>query len=147
MADEEVVEGQETEARNDINNRFTKLSQKIDEEAKARAKAEERLLKQEDEKNSIAKERDFYKNFNPLLKKYPDAADLQDQILERAQKGYDIEEATIAALAKVGKFNPKFSAEVQVGGSSTNLPSTGQAKTVGEMNQDERRLKLKELLG
>lgn len=133
----------ESKPRDDSQSRIKQVLQKASEEAEARKKAEA-------EREEFRKEADFYKSFNPLTTKYQGAADLQDKIKEKVMQGYDIEDATVAVLNREGKLNPKsepVEREVVVGGSSTNLPTTGKAKSVSEMSQSERWAELKKTIG
>ncbi len=87
-----------------VRNRFQQLandkrdlSQKLEVEAKAKTEAEAKLA-------SFEKETNFYKTFNTLSAKYPEAVNFQDKILEKVNQGYDQEDATVAVLNKEGKL-------------------------------------------
>lgn len=115
-------------------------------DAKAAALAAEEATRQKAEK-----ERDFYKGFNTVASKYPGASDYQDQILEKVNAGYDAEDATIAILAKEGKYTPAPEPakprENPAGGSASNtIKATGE-KPIADMTQAERREELEKNLG
>ena len=121
------------------------LSDKLRVEGEARVKAEE-------EASIAKKEAEFFKNFNPLIGKYPGASEYQDQVQERFMKGYDMEEATLAVLAKEGKYTPPAPVEPEVvpespaGGSAVNaIPGSGD-KSLEELTPDEKQAKLEEAL-
>ncbi len=128
-----------------IKNRFEQLSEKVILTSKERdelAKAKETL---EGEKNSLAKERDFYKDFSVNVSKYPSASEHQDQILEKVRAGYSTEDAMVAVLAKEGKLNMSsnqvqqpFNQPIgQVEGGSAPTAMSG-AKAIQDMTPDEK---------
>src|SRR3990167_6391349 len=92
-----------TERKLEVKNRYQKLSEKVKLEAQGKADAETRFKSEEEARLRAEKERDFFKNFSQVSSKHPEAAQYQDQILERVNKGYDMEEAAVAVLAKEGK--------------------------------------------
>ena len=127
----------------DLSEKVKLTSQERDELAKA--KEEETRLRTEAEK-----ERDFFKNFNPLVAKYPGASDFQDKIKEKVMVGYDVEDATVAILAKEGKLviptptePPK---ENPAGGSAVNTLSPQGNKPLNEMTREERKSALEEAI-
>lgn len=141
MAEEIITNASEGDPRKDAISRISQLSEKIGVEAEARKKAEEAVLLQAKEKDSLLKERDFYKNFNPLTSKYQNAAEFQDKIREKVLQGYDVEDATVAVLSREGKLNasPKIEREAVTGGSATTNVSSGGQKGLNEMNVEEKR--------
>lgn len=129
-----------------VKNRFEQLSEKVkvtsqerDAEAEARKKAEE-------EKASIEKDRDFYKNFSTLSSKYPAAAEYQETIREKVNAGYTEEDAVLAVLAKEGKLagtpNPPQHTETPEGGSAPTI-QVGE-KSIADMTLEEKRAALEE---
>lgn len=149
MADELDLElDDEQENINKVEKRIKSLSDKVkltSEERDELAKAKETL---EQEKSSISKERDFYKGFNAISTKYQGASEYQDKILEKVNAGYDVEDATIAILAKEGKFTPqqpKIETEKVAGGSANTSFKGDDEKTPDKMSQDERLSELKKL--
>lgn len=116
------------------------LAQEKDAEAKARAEAEAKALEAE-------KKVEFYKNFNQITSKYPEATNFQDQILERVSKGLDMEEATLGLLAKEGKLQapppPQGEPLRPEGGSAIN--SLQGPKETSDMNENEMLDSLREL--
>lgn len=119
------------------------LSDKLKAEAEARQKAEEKAAKAE-------KEASFFKNFNPLISKYQNASEFQDQIKERVMKGYDMEEATLAVLAKEGKYTPPPAPEPPkenpAGGSADNALPPAEEKPLTELSREEKKSKLEEVI-
>lgn len=153
MAEEEVIEGEQTaieaagNPREDVKSRINQLSQKLSEKSKAEEAAKAEAL-------ATARERDFYKNINPLLKEFPDAAEFQDEIKEKVNKGYDVKDATIAVLHGKSKLNAptkQVEREMVAGGSATTNVQAGAGKSIEDLvkggAQSDRRAKLKELLG
>lgn len=107
------------------------LSQKLEAEAKAKAEAETKRLEAE-------KKLEFYKGFNTISSKYPEAANYQEQILDRHSKGIDLEEATLGILAKEGKLQATKTEEVHPEGGSAINPEVVKDPsnlTVGESLQ------------
>lgn len=128
--------------------RIRSLSEKYESSEKEKAdiaKAKEEL---ELARAKAEKERDFYKGFTNISTKYQGANEYQDKIWEKVQGGYDVEDATIAILAKEGKYTPQIPVperESAIGGSApTNLVGSGQ-KGPEEMSQTERLSALQEM--
>ena len=129
--------------------------QRVDKALSEKAKAEEErdktlkaLEKQKAETEALKKDIEFNKNFNTVSSKYQGASEYQDKIKELTNKGYDLEDATVAVLNKEGKFNPTQAPvpkESPAGGSSATQVTKG-SKSVSEMTQDERRELLKNSL-
>lgn len=149
MADENLIDSIDTDLQeesqqvNKIEQRIKNLSEKVkltSEERDELARAKQSL---EQEKQALSKEVEFFKNFNPLVTKYQEAANYQDKIREKVIAGYDVEDATISILAKEGKltgFTPK--AESPAGGSAPNAITGGVEKTISEMSREEMRAAL-----
>ena len=133
-------ENPQEEHVNKVEQRIKNLSEKVKLTAEERdelARAKDELEK---EKASLSKEIEFFKNFNPLVTKYSEAANYQDQIRQKVLSGYDVEDATISVLAKEGKFTasaPRM--DSPAGGSATNAIKSGGEKPISEMNKDELR--------
>lgn len=148
MADEFDLDldlDQEQDRVNKVEQRIKTLSEKVKMTSQERdelAKAKESL---EAEKANISKEVEFYKNFNTLTTKYQGASEYQDKIREKVMAGYDVEDATVAILAKEGKLNqsaPNLPKDFPAGGSATNTIKGEGDKPLGEMTQDEKRAAL-----
>ncbi len=117
------------------------LSQEKEELTKQKAEAEGKV-------NQLEKEKEFFKTFSQLSSKHPEASNYQDQILERVNKGYDPEEATLAVLAKEGKLGNQPQPQAQPpraeGGSAVTNVSLGE-KAVNDLTPAERLEALREL--
>lgn len=117
------------------------LAQQREAESKARADAEAKAQEAE-------KKVEFYKNFSKISSKYPEAANFQDQILERVNKGLDVEEATLGLLAKEGKLNPPTAQPMDmpnpIGGSALNSLEAGP-RDARDMNTGEMLDSLRDL--
>lgn len=141
---------QDNSESNKIEKRINKLNEKVILTAKERdelATAKEAL---ENEKAEAVKERDFYAGFADSISKYPGANEYKDAIKEKVMSGYDIEDATIAILAKEGKFTPQVVETAMpesspAGGSATTAMTNAGEKTPLQMTQEERRAALIEL--
>lgn len=128
------------------NNRTDKRVQDLLEKRQVDAKIiEESKVKAEDERlerEALAKERDFFKDFSQSTSKYPGASEYQDAIKEKVMAGYSVEDATVAVMAKEGKlqnFSTPESKDSPAGGSATNALKTEGEKTIAEMTQAEKR--------
>lgn len=141
---------QDAEKNGRIRGRINKLAtekaealKKAEENAQAKALAEAKA-------QAAEKELGFYKGFNQVTSKYQGAGEFQDKIREKVFAGYDVEDATVAVLAKEGKLQtptaPAPQKETVAGGSATNQPPQAE-KGVGDMSQAERKAKLAEMLG
>lgn len=134
--------------KNKIQKRITDLSEKVkltSEERDSLAKEKNTL---QIERDSIAKERDFYSKFSDSSAKYQGANEFKDKILEKVKQGYDVEDATVAVLAKEGKLGSP-SAQVAekdtvAGGSATTALRGDGTKSLKEMTRDEKRAMLME---
>ena len=150
MAEDEL--DLELESEEDKINKVEKRIKSLSEKVKLTSEERDELKKLNEnltgEKHTLSKERDFYKDFNQLSTKYPEANEYQDKILEKVNAGYDVEDATISILAKEGKYNPaqpKVEDEKVAGGSATTTMKGSDSKTPQEMTQDERRAALVDL--
>lgn len=133
------IEAQERQ-KLQVKDRFAKLSSDYSQTKKEKEEAEAKVNAEAEARLKAEKERDFYKSFSQLSSKHPEAANFQEQILERVNKGMDTEEATVAVLYKEGKLNiPTPQAEIGnvAGGSAINTP--GVEKEYHDMNLDEKR--------
>lgn len=128
------------EPNNRPDNRFKDLSDKYAKEAEARKAEAEARAKAE-------REVEFYRGFTPLTSKYQSAGEFQDKIKDKVMAGYDVEDATIAVLAKEGKYGmqvapePVRSKESPTGGSATTTIRRSE-KTMDEMTTAEKREEL-----
>lgn len=121
--------------------RFAKLTEKGLEAERARAEAEVAKTEALAKATALEKERDFFKSFSQISSKHPEAANYQDQILERVNRGMDAEEATIATLYKEGKLTQAPVQQQRItaeGGSAQTNLGDGGAKDVKEMSTDEK---------
>ncbi len=103
--------------------------------------AEEKATALENEKVSLAKERDFYASFSDSIAKYPSAPEYKDKIKEKVMSGYSVEDATISILHSEGKLIPTsqpIQRENVSGGSAPNQITNNQEKTVKQMSSPER---------
>ncbi len=150
MADEIDLDlqddGQEV---NKVEKRIKDLSEKVKLTAQERdelSKAKENL---ENEKKALEKERDFFKGFSEISSKYQGASEYQEKIREKVMSGYDVEDATVAILAKENKLvtpqSPPPSKESPIGGSATNTMKSGDQKPLSEMTQAERKAALQQV--
>ncbi len=134
------IEGQ-AEEKLKVKNRFEKLSEKVILTSKEKEAEIEARKKAEVERDSISKERDFYKDFSANVSKYPNASEYQDKILEKVKSGYSTEDAMVSVLAKEGKLSSSPAQEqnsrVQVeGGSAVNI--SGGNKSIKDMTMAEK---------
>lgn len=115
----------------DLSNKVKLTSQERDEFAEANEKLKA-------ERDSFKKDSEFSSSFldNPH---YQVAKDYKDEIKKKVSGGYSLEDAVVAVLAKEGKFSSIQKTESPAGGSATNLPMTGEAKTLKEMTLQEKR--------
>lgn len=133
---------------NKVEKRIKNLSDKVkttSEERDAKTKLAEEA---EIAKTNAEKERDFYKGFNQVSTKHPNATEYQDKIWEKVKAGYELEDATISILAKEGKYTQvetPVQRESAAGGSAaTAMAGMGQ-KSLSEMSKAEKREALNEL--
>lgn len=122
--------------------RIQKLSEKVKLTSQERDDLKEGQNKLNQEKDSLAKERDFYKSTSELTAKYPNASGHLEEIKNKVMAGYDVEDATVAVLAKAGALNIQSPPPVKTpvgGGSATNNIQTEGPKPINEMNREEKR--------
>ncbi len=150
MAEEELDLELEDEENNI--NKVEKRIKTLSEKVKLTSQERDELKGLNDnltaEKHTLSKERDFYKGFNQVSTKYPNASEYQDKILEKVNAGYDVEDATISILAKEGKYNPvqpKVEKEKVAGGSAATSITDKGSKSPQEKPQDERFKALQDL--
>ena len=137
---------QNSEQKLQVKNRFQQLSDKVKTEAQGREEAEAKVKAAEDGRLEAEKKVEFFKNFSQVSSKYPNATEYQEQILERVNKGIDLEEATVGVLHKEGKFQapvlePSRPDNIAGGSASTVITDTGD-KRVEEMTHEEKRNQL-----
>lgn len=134
----------ELESPEDINKtevRIKNLSSKVREASTERDDAKK--LAEEAEARALAAEKkvEFLGSFTEVSGKYQGATEYRDAIEAKVQAGYSVEDATVSVLNAEGKLTAPVQTvqPVTAGGGSaaTLIPSTD--KTVGEMNQAERR--------
>lgn len=130
-----------------IKNRFQQLSDKVKLEAQEKEKAQAEAKAKGIETEQAKKQVEFYKIFSQLSAKHPEATNFQEQILERVNKGYDPEEATLAVLAKEGKLSqaqPVAKPVAPEGGSAMTQLADGD-KTINDLSREEKLTALKDL--
>lgn len=136
-----------SEQKLQVKNRFQQLSDKVKLEAQEKDKALAEAKANAEKAEQAQKETEFYKSFSQLSSKHPEAINYQAQILDRVNRGYDAEEATLAVLAKEGKLTQ---APQQVrtpsaeGGSAMTNISEGD-KPLNDLTRDEKLSALQEL--
>jgi hypothetical protein len=129
-----------------VKNRFQQLSDKVKSEAQEKEKAQAEAKANAERIVALEKEAESLKTFSQLSSKYPEASNYQEQILERVNKGYDPEEATLAVLAKEGKLampEPPRPEGVEGGSAMTRIPEGD--KPPGDMSTGEKLSALQEL--
>ena len=128
-----------------VKNRFQQLSDNVKLQAQEKEKAQAEAKANAERVAILEKETSFLKTFSQLSSKHPEAANYQEQILERVNKGMDAEEATIAVLYKEGKLNqaPPAKPQVEGGSSMTQMPEGD--KLPSDMNLTEKRAALEEM--
>lgn len=133
-----------------VKERFGKLSEKLTLTAREKDEAEAKVKTEADARLKAEKERDFYRGFSQVSSKYPAATEYQDQILEKVNGGYTLEDAAVSILAKEGKFGgtnqpvAEFRPDNPAGGSATTAMSDTGQKSVEEMSREEVRAELME---
>ena len=130
---------------NKVEKRIKSLSEKVKLTSEERDEIKGLNEKLNSEKESMSKERDFYKGFNAISTKYQGASEYQDKIFEKVKAGYDVEDATISILAKEGKYTPTVAVaerERAAGGSASIGMTNNDGKSPKEMSQDERHAEL-----
>lgn len=126
-----------------IKNRYQKLANDNRTLAQEKEAAEAKVKAEAERAASLEKEANFYKTFSQLSSKHPEATNYQEQILERVNKGYDPEEATLAVLAKEGKLGgftppaPQVRPQNVEGGSAMTQMPDGD-KSLDEMSRNEK---------
>lgn len=132
---------QEAEEQLKVKNRYKQLSEKViltEKEKGELSKAKEELEKSN---ATLAKERDFFKDFSTHSSKYPNATEYQDKIWEKVKVGYDVEDAIVSTLSKEGKLptpvTPKVDVNVEGGSAPNQIGDLGD-KTVSEMTTEEK---------
>lgn len=124
-----------------VKDRFAKLTEKgIEAERKAQ-EAEAKAQAEAAARQKAEKDLEFYKSFSQISTKYQGAAEFQDQIKERVDKGYDPEEAAIAVLGKEGKLGQPAQTISQphvAGGSAQTNLGEGGSKDIRDMTSAEK---------
>jgi len=146
---------QDLSQKNKIEERIKSLSEKVRTTAEERDAAAKTAAEAEAARIAAEKERDFYANYSENVAKYPEAVDFKDEIREKVLKGYAMDDAIVATLAKAGKFAPETTPQEPVapaeppaspaGGSAATIIT--QPKTVDDMTSSEKRSALEEALG
>jgi hypothetical protein len=130
------IEG-DVEGKLKVKNRFEKLSEKVILTSKEKEAEAEARKKAEAERDSVSKERDFYKDFSVNVSKYPQAAEYQDKILEKVRNGYSTKDAMVTVLNDEGKFMPippeqRPAPQVEGGSAPTSFEGNSEPKTLEE---------------
>jgi hypothetical protein len=139
----------ELEDNNAVEKRIKSLSEKVKLTAQERDEKDSLLKERDSTIASLNKEKDFYASFSDSTAKYPNASEYKDKIREKVMSGYDVEDATVAVLAKEGKLNytaPVAPRDNPAGGSAVANIGSGE-KSMNEMSKDEKRAALVEALG
>lgn len=125
--------------------RITELSEKVRQEAEARAAAEAKATE-------ALKKATFAEGFVDMVGTYPAAKNFKADIESKVMAGYSVEDATLAVLGKAGQLGapapaPAQAPEMPAGGSASTAMPQGGDKPISEMTQSERRAQLeKDLL-
>lgn len=130
IEDQEIQEVETPEAPKREDKRIKNLSEKVELTSKERDDFKQKAEKAE-------REAGFYKDFNGMIAKYPQAAELQDKIKEKVMGGYTVADATAAVLVGEGKFTNAPVVDSPIGGSAINQPQKTN-KSASEMTQAER---------
>ena len=145
MAEDEL----DLELESDVEKRIKDLSRKVKLTSEERDEKDRLLSERDEQLATVGKERDFFKDFSGNIAKYPQASEYQEAIKEKVMSGYTVEDATVAVLAKEGKFTntpePEPPKENPAGGSA--VTNVSGEKSLGEMTKDEKRAALVESLG
>jgi hypothetical protein len=127
----------------DLSEKVKLTSEERDEKDKL---LQEATLKAEAAEKSV----EFYKGLTGITSKpeFAGASEYEEQIKEKFDKGYTLEDATVSALREAGRLpgmtQAPIAQESPAGGSSNTAISTGE-RSVAEMTQDERRAELSKL--
>lgn len=126
-----------------VKDRFAKLTEKGLEAEKKAQEAEAKARAEAERASKAEKDLEFYKSFSQISSKIAGAAEFQDQIKERVDRGYDPEEAALAVLAKEGRLGAQTPAPIQqnvnvAGGSSQTNLGDGGSKDIKEMTSAEK---------
>ncbi len=136
-----------SEQKLQVKNRFQQLSDKVKTEAQEKDKALAEVERLKAEKEQSDKKAQFMETFSSLSAKHPEATNYREQILERVNKGYDPEEATLAVLAKEGKLGqmsqPVVRQQVEGGSAMTQMSETDKSNK--DMSSDEKLIALLEM--
>ena len=151
MADEldlELDENNNEEIISRKDKRIESLSEKYKLSEKEKAELETAKAEAEARAESAKKEADFFKGFNQVASKYPEASEYQDKILEKVNSGYAIEDATTSILIAEGKYKP-IAPQIDKGSAAGGSAATGITdnveKTPNNMSRDEMRSQLLEM--
>lgn len=140
------LEEQKIETEAEVIIKDDKVERIRDLSGKVKATAEERDAAMK-RASDAEKDRDFFKGFSAATSKYPGASDFQEKIHEKVKAGYEMEDATVAVLAKEGRLTtPKAEQHSPVGGSAIITPSDTGTKTIDQMTTQEKRKALEDSL-
>ena len=134
-------------SNNRVEQRLRSLTEKVKLTERERDEKDTLLKQRESELASATKEKDFYSKFSDSTTKYPGAGAFKDKIREKVMAGYDVEDATVAVLAKEGKLGtstPVVEKETVAGGSATTAIKGQGEKSLSEMTKEEKRASLME---
>jgi hypothetical protein len=135
---------------NAVEKRIKSLSEKVKLTSAERDEKDRLLTERDGQLATVTKEKDFYAGFSDSLSKYPNASEYKEKIKEKVMSGYDVEDATVAILAREGKLTtaptPQAPKDNPAGGSATTNTGVGE-KSLGEMSKDEKRAALVEKFG
>ena len=146
MADETIIQPtpvapEEPKGLTRIEERITQLSEKFENEAKAKEKALQDVATAE-------KRAQFAEGYADFVVTHPSAKEFKAQIQEKAMAGMSVEDAGFAVLGKANKLGAAHTPEPQpvAGGSAATTPPQSGTKPVTDMTQDERRAELAKAL-
>ena len=149
--DLDLEEDQDQQEVNKVEKRIKNLSEKVKLTSQERDEFAKDKQQLEQDKANLEKEAGFFKNFNTLVTKYPGSAEFQDRIKEKVMAGYEVEDATVAVLAREGKLGSasetQVSRENPAGGSASNTIRGDSEKAITEMTREEKRAALGEREG
>jgi hypothetical protein len=134
--------------KNKVEERIRGLNEKVKLTQKERDERDTLLKQKDDELISAKKEVEFYSKFSDSTAKYSGAHEFKDKIREKVMQGYDVEDATVAVLAREGKLATPAAQQAErdtvAGGSATTAMKGDANKQLHEMSREEKRSALME---
>lgn len=130
-----------------VKNRFEQLSEKVILTSREKDEALAKAQTEADARQSVEKERDFYKDFSTHASNYPGATEYQNQIWDKVKSGYSTEDAMVSVLNKEGKLtasSPEARPTIQAEGGSAPTSFEGE-KTLDNMSVADKLAALQEV--